>query len=67
MNKQDLEKAFVLGKLMQHKKGGKYRVICIGNMKIDGAWKESCTYQDINSLAFYTREVDNFKKMSLYN
>lgn len=51
---------FKEGMTIRHRKGGYYKVLAVGEMKVDGTWYPSITYQSIGfSYKVYTRASSN--------
>ena len=65
MNRNELAYALVRDKRIKHEKGGTYRVLSNGQVKIEGTWYDCFTYRDIKSGKTYTRRSDDFKKFKL--
>lgn len=54
------------GMMIQHRKGGRYKIIAIGKVKIDGTWYPSVTYQSTVGMGeVYTRASSNMLGFSL--
>lgn len=66
MDRKQIHSAFRCNRKIKHPKGGTYRIIEKGLMKVFGVWTESYTYEDIETYEVYTRAAGDFIKFTVH-